>query len=406
MDKHNVKNISPVWKKCFTRSAREIEGKKYLYDKCRQKKVAATPEEYVRQMLVSYFRWILHTPIRYIQTEVSMKSYGYTNRKDRADILILRPDGNTILAVIECKASNIEINGAVTEQMLRYAKALNTEYAFAANGRELVSYRFDKKKSYVQVECPGSYREMCSSFENTVPQVKTIYERPELEMLNDTKFVRKTYDDYIGRETREELLPFAANLCDGLRDISVCLEPGAFSGFVLEKDLGVRTLEITVPGGARFRNNNYRVFTVSDQEGKKYDVGFAVSVYGQSEKTMLVVAVDDGMKCHHALQLILDSNLNLLEGENGWYYELTHNGKINVGRRGCAKISEVIAFVRKEMPSLVGDDEKIHFGKICSNIQITVTSPEFRKIFDRLISYVLLLEKFRAVKLQETHEFR
>ena len=87
------------------------EGKEYVYDRCRRKKVVLTPEERVRQSVVSYFRWILRTPLRYMQTEVSMKRYGYTSRKDRADLLILRPDGNTILAVIECKAAHVEIMG-------------------------------------------------------------------------------------------------------------------------------------------------------------------------------------------------------------------------------------------------------------------------------------------------------
>lgn len=110
------------------------------------KKVVLTPEERVRQSVVSYFRWILRTPLRYMQTEVSMKRYGYTSRKDRADLLILRPDGNTILAVIECKAAHVEISEEVIGQMLRYAKALNTEYAFATNGHDFFAYGFQRKK--------------------------------------------------------------------------------------------------------------------------------------------------------------------------------------------------------------------------------------------------------------------
>ena len=70
------------------------EGKEYVYDRCRRKKVVLTPEERVRQSVVSYFRWILRTPLRYMQTEVSMKRYGYTSRKDRADLLILLSDIN------------------------------------------------------------------------------------------------------------------------------------------------------------------------------------------------------------------------------------------------------------------------------------------------------------------------
>ena len=46
---------------------KENRNRKYVYDKSRKKEVVATPEEKVRQAVVAYFRWILHTPIRYIE---------------------------------------------------------------------------------------------------------------------------------------------------------------------------------------------------------------------------------------------------------------------------------------------------------------------------------------------------
>lgn len=90
-----------------------FDGKKYFYDKCRKKYILKTPEKIKRQTTVKFFRWKLHIPLRNIQTEVSMKRYGYPERRDRADILILRPDGNTILAVVECKAAYIPIDEKV-----------------------------------------------------------------------------------------------------------------------------------------------------------------------------------------------------------------------------------------------------------------------------------------------------
>ena len=126
---------------------KENRNRKYVYDKSRKKEVAATPEEKVRQAVVAYFRWILHTPIRYIQTEISMKRYGYIGNKDRADIIVLRPDGETVLAVIECKADYVEISKDVIAQMLRYAETLNAEFAFSTNGKKLVSYGFDKNRT-------------------------------------------------------------------------------------------------------------------------------------------------------------------------------------------------------------------------------------------------------------------
>ena len=381
---------------------KENRNRKYVYDKSRKKEVAATPEEKVRQAVVAYFRWILHTPIRYIQTEISMKRYGYIGNKDRADIIVLRPDGETVLAVIECKADYVEISKDVIAQMLRYAETLNAEFAFSTNGKKLVSYGFDKKRGYVPITCPASYKSMNNSWQNTLSQNKTICGRASLEKLRSAGYIRKHYDRYIGRGTKEELLPFIANLCDCLREIQIYLKPKEYSGFTLEQDLGVRTLEIVVPGGAVFNNSNYRMFEVRDRNALRYTIGMAVSVYGstEKEKTILAVAVDAGHRCHHALQLILDTNVMIREVKTGKRFEVTHNAKINVGRKGTARIRDVLQFIKNEIPTLVRDDQRVYLGSFSDDELISVTSPDFKEFFENLINYVLLLEKFREIKLR------
>lgn len=399
MNKIHKKEISKLTQKLLSSKTTETEGKKYIYDKCRKKKVIATPEEYVRQTVLSYFRWFLRTPLHCIQTEVSMKQYGYTTKKDRADILILRPDGKTILAVVECKAEYIEINQEVIDQMLRYANTLNVEYAFATNGNILVSYRYDKSKGYIPVNCPQSYKKMCGSYNNTTPQIRTFTERTELARLNNITYIRKNYRDYIGSQTQNEWLPFLANLCDALRDIRTVLPKEEYATFTLLEDQGVRTLEITVPGGNVF-NNHYRVFKIRDKAGKTYKIGMAISVYG-NDNTMLAVGVDNGVRSHHALQLIFDTNIKLMKDNVGVYYEISHRGKINVGRKGSAKISEVLEFVKSEMPLLIRDDNRIQLGIFRNTEMLVVTSPEFKDFFERVIAYTLILEKFREYKLSK-----
>lgn len=377
------------------------DGKRCLYDNCRKKYVTKTPEEMVRQSVIQYFRWILHTPLRNMQTEVSMKRYGYLGRKDRADILLLRPDCHTILAVIECKAAGIPIDEKVIDQLLRYANALNTEYAFATNGTVLKVYRFNQKEGYIETECPTSYKEMCQSYCNETPQVMTLYSRTDLEQLHNLKYIRKNYDDYLGRQSDNQYLPFLANLCDGLRDISVFLNPAQYQLFSLEKDYGIRTMKIGVPGGGNFNNNNYRVFAIRDKEEHTYKCGLAVSVYGGSseEKTMLAIAVDDGNRCHHALQLILDTNIEMYKFGEKQCYKIYHSGKINVGRKGRAKVKEVLDYVEGRMPALIDKKTgRIYLGKFYSHELIYVTSKEFVSFFEKLISYVLILEEFRIMK--------
>lgn len=362
-----------------------------------------TPEEIVRQSVIRYFRWKLHTPLKTIQTEVSMKRYGYLNRKDRVDILLLRPDYHTILAVIECKAVGIPVDEKVIDQLLRYADALNTEYAFATNGTVLRVYRFKQKDGYVETECPVSYKEMCQSYCNETPQVMTLYSRANLEQLHNLKYIRKNYDKYLGRQSNDQYLPFFANLCDSLRDISVSLNPTLYQLFSLEEDYGIRTMKIVVPGGEKFNNDNYRVFAITDKGNHFYKYGFAVSVYrgASEEKTMLVVSVDDGHRCHHALQLILDTNIEITQSNKKQCFKIYHSGKINVGRKGKAKVKEVLDYVEENMPSLIDkSNSQIYLGKFYDHELIYVTSKEFVHFFENLISYVLILEEFRRIRTQ------
>ena len=53
MNKIHKKEISKLTQKLLSSKTTETEGKKYIYDKCRKKKVIATPEEYVRQTVYS-----------------------------------------------------------------------------------------------------------------------------------------------------------------------------------------------------------------------------------------------------------------------------------------------------------------------------------------------------------------
>lgn len=376
-------------------------GKKCLYDPYRKKFVPATPEEFVRQKALCYFRWLLHVPADCIQVEVHMSRYGYTNNQDRADFILLRPDKRTVLAVVECKAMHVPITQEVRDQALRYAGYLNTEYAFVVNGLSLESYEFEKKGTYHLLSKPKSYKAMCSSHNNPVAQVKRLGQRASLDQLRDPQYIRQHYDEYIGRNTNPRLLFFAANLCDCLRDTRVKLSPASFSNFTLISDLGIRSKKVVTPGGGYFQNNNYRMFTINDPAGHTVHIGLSIAVYGD-EKTMLAVYVEKNNISHHALQLEMDKNVLWMDQGGEGKYVITHTGRINIGRKGPAKTAEVLQYVQEKCPSLVQSDGKILLGQFSGSSLYTLTDRPFQDLFVRLISYTLILEEFRSWKKSQS----
>lgn len=112
-------------------------GKKYIYDKIRKQEVLFTPEEKVRQQVLTYLIEDLNVPEYMIDEEVVM-SYYKVNSSRRPDILVLRKDEKTgeavPMAVIECKRNNTVIDDTIIEQILHYAEMLGCNYAMITNG--------------------------------------------------------------------------------------------------------------------------------------------------------------------------------------------------------------------------------------------------------------------------------
>ena len=112
-------------------------GKKYVYDKIRKKEVPFTPEEKVRQQVLTYLFEELKVPEYMIDEETAM-SYYKVDSVRRPDILILKKDegiGEAVpMAVIECKRNNTVIDSTIIEQTLFYAQQLGCNYAMITNG--------------------------------------------------------------------------------------------------------------------------------------------------------------------------------------------------------------------------------------------------------------------------------
>ena len=118
-------NLPPV----DLRMKREGELVK-VFDHLRQRYVALTPEEYVRQHFVNWLMTDRHFPASLMANEVSLNVNGAPRR---CDTLIFGRDGRP-LVVVEYKAPSVTISQDTFDQIARYNIALNARYLIVSNG--------------------------------------------------------------------------------------------------------------------------------------------------------------------------------------------------------------------------------------------------------------------------------
>lgn len=110
-----------------------------IYDPIRQKYVAHTPEEYVRQALLNYLLQIKGYPRGLISVE---KTCLVNGQKRRYDIVVFKPDFNYIL-LAECKAPTVDLsskNDAIVGQVLAYNLHMQAPYLVLSNGHKLLCF--------------------------------------------------------------------------------------------------------------------------------------------------------------------------------------------------------------------------------------------------------------------------
>lgn len=140
-------------------------GKDCYLDPIRKKLIYITPEETVRQMVISYLINALEVPADLIVVEEHLSHYGINTNK-RADIIIHTIDkGNNQrpIAVIECKAPNVYLDVKAQDQMLEYCDMLEADYAMMVNTvdkEQCFVYDYEKK-SYVVIDELPCYKNMC-----------------------------------------------------------------------------------------------------------------------------------------------------------------------------------------------------------------------------------------------------
>ena len=114
----------------FAPKVAEKDGKRTIFDPVRQKYVALTPEEWVRQHFVNYLITRKSYPKELLANEVLVKLNGTSKRCDTvAYNRFLEP-----LVIVEYKAPHINITNTVFDQIARYNMVLRVEYLIVSNG--------------------------------------------------------------------------------------------------------------------------------------------------------------------------------------------------------------------------------------------------------------------------------
>lgn len=122
--------------------SRDSDGVTRIYDCLRDKFVALTPEEWVRQHFVNFLITERSYPRGLMANEVSLK-LNRTSR--RCDTLVYSRTGRP-LAIVEYKAPAIAVSQVVFDQIARYNSVIGADYLIVSNGLSHYCCRFDRER--------------------------------------------------------------------------------------------------------------------------------------------------------------------------------------------------------------------------------------------------------------------
>lgn len=124
-----------------------------IYDPLRRKDVARTPEEEVRQGVISWLHASMGVPLVRMASEWG---FTYNRRKYRADLVVfdraLRP-----FLLVECKAPGVALDEIVLDQVVRYTRVLQVEYILVTNGTVTHLLRRGEGGGYSAAPLPESF---------------------------------------------------------------------------------------------------------------------------------------------------------------------------------------------------------------------------------------------------------
>ncbi len=372
-------------------------GNKDCYlDPVRKKLIYITPEETVRQKVISYLIDVLEVPAEMISVEAHLSHYGVCSKR-RADIIVHGADSEGILrpvAIVECKAPSIILGEKAADQITDYCNSLGCDYAMMVNDCESFTYHYDEKQNeYIQIDGLPKYSEL---LENKFLEFDPGKFPARIQFDKISNYLKENLDEYsldISDLTEHTLACAAFNLLEGLLDPRHQFPKKDYDLFSLIEDYGVRMLSYGNAGGGNF-SGLYRSFII-DANGSTEFVSIGLSTYAtfahpDDIKTVLNVAIDNEKESHHALQLVLDDNVVY----SGNKFTFLHHGKIAVSNKGSGKVDELREFVKARRPQLIYG-KRFCMGTLVNDRDWNLDDPEVANLIENLISYALIRDEYR-----------
>ena len=157
-------------------------GRECYLDPVRKKLIYITPEETVRQQVVSYLIDVVNVPKEAIFVEERLSHY-HIESKRRADIIVhgMKDEVMYPILIVECKSPDVYLDEKAHEQVFDYCNALGADYAVVCNGYEMYCYKYSEAK--------GEYEEL-----NTIPSYLEILDGKGEVKVQEEQSVRIPFE--------------------------------------------------------------------------------------------------------------------------------------------------------------------------------------------------------------------
>ena len=135
---------------------RDNEGRREVFDMVRNRFVALTPEEWVRQHVIHQLHYELGYPLELMQVEGAITLNGMTRRCD----IVVYDESVKPLVIVECKNEAVALTQKVLDQACRYNLVLQVPYLCLTNGVQQVCCRvdFDERKVIFIPKLPNYHK--------------------------------------------------------------------------------------------------------------------------------------------------------------------------------------------------------------------------------------------------------